>query len=372
MLHNCARQMVEGPEWLSFGVQSKTLVAKKIEMYKEQVIKYRRHYNQNLQEPVIVDTYALFPVTWLWPGWTIGELGDYQEPWNNVQKMLIKEFPRHALTFSSHPEREFTIPGVTGSSKHVFDQFWVKIKAVELLQNDDIDNKILGTLIGYAVGDALGARYVFSTACAAKKAVKRDTIHGRVGILGGGPYGLLPGQVTKNTELAVGNVLGKKREESGSLTMIPPIALINVHGDSVYEKYYPYKVYSYSIRDSCRVYYHAIRQAIHGSSRDVIWTSALEKADTEVVKKIIQDSKHSVGNNALQLAFYELLYTESFENSLIRTVTRGGDTNTNGCIVGALLGAFYGHSEIPEGWVDTIQNANNPNLKELALSVMRT
>jgi ADP-ribosylglycohydrolase len=53
---------------------------------------------------------------------------------------------------------------------------------------------------------------------------------------------------------------------------------------------------------------------------------------------------------AFQNAFTELLHATSFEEALVRTVGRGGDTDTNGCIAGALLGAVFGEARIPERW----------------------
>ncbi len=54
--------------------------------------------------------------------------------------------------------------------------------------------------------------------------------------------------------------------------------------------------------------------------------------------------------HALQNAFYELLHAASFEEGLVATVGRGGDTDTNGAITGALLGAAFGGAEVPLGW----------------------
>ena len=53
---------------------------------------------------------------------------------------------------------------------------------------------------------------------------------------------------------------------------------------------------------------------------------------------------------ALRLAFYHLLRTDSFESALIDVVNRGGDADTNGAIVGALLGALHGIYAIPLQW----------------------
>lgn len=54
--------------------------------------------------------------------------------------------------------------------------------------------------------------------------------------------------------------------------------------------------------------------------------------------------------HALQNAFFELLNAPSFEEGLVRTVGRGGDTDTNGAITGALLGAAHGAARVPLRW----------------------
>ncbi len=58
---------------------------------------------------------------------------------------------------------------------------------------------------------------------------------------------------------------------------------------------------------------------------------------------------------ALRNAVFQLRHARSFEEAVVDTVGRGGDTDTNGAIVGALLGAVYGLSGIPERWVRVIQ-----------------
>uniref|UniRef100_A0A8R1TWD8 ADP-ribosylhydrolase ARH3 n=1 Tax=Onchocerca volvulus TaxID=6282 RepID=A0A8R1TWD8_ONCVO len=58
---------------------------------------------------------------------------------------------------------------------------------------------------------------------------------------------------------------------------------------------------------------------------------------------------------ALQSAFYELLHGTSFTKSLIDAISRGGDTDTNAAIVGALLGARFGVDDIPVQWINTVK-----------------
>jgi ADP-ribosylglycohydrolase len=53
---------------------------------------------------------------------------------------------------------------------------------------------------------------------------------------------------------------------------------------------------------------------------------------------------------ALQNAFYRLRHAPSVEDGLVATVAAGGDTDTNGAIAGALLGAVHGEAGIPARW----------------------
>jgi ADP-ribosylglycohydrolase len=53
---------------------------------------------------------------------------------------------------------------------------------------------------------------------------------------------------------------------------------------------------------------------------------------------------------ALQNAFHELLHAPSVEEGVVATVRRGGDTDTNAAIAGALLGAVHGREAVPTQW----------------------
>ena len=54
---------------------------------------------------------------------------------------------------------------------------------------------------------------------------------------------------------------------------------------------------------------------------------------------------------ALQNAFFHLAAGTAVEPALIWTVAQGGDSDTNGAIAGALLGAADGRASLPVRWV---------------------
>jgi len=61
---------------------------------------------------------------------------------------------------------------------------------------------------------------------------------------------------------------------------------------------------------------------------------------------------------AFRLAFWELLHAPSFEVGLLDVVNRGGDTDANAAVAGALLGTFYGEQAIPEDWRRPVMEAS--------------
>lgn len=70
---------------------------------------------------------------------------------------------------------------------------------------------------------------------------------------------------------------------------------------------------------------------------------------------------------AFQNAIWQMLCAPSFEDALVDTVMRGGDTDTNAAICGALLGAVHGVGAIPARWKDAVLNcrpaAGDPGVK---------
>lgn len=57
---------------------------------------------------------------------------------------------------------------------------------------------------------------------------------------------------------------------------------------------------------------------------------------------------------ALQNAFYQLVHAPTLREGIVDTVSRGGDTDTNAAIAGALLGAVYGRNALPRQWTQMI------------------
>jgi ADP-ribosyl-[dinitrogen reductase] hydrolase len=133
-------------------------------------------------------------------------------------------------------------------------------------------------------------------------------------------------------------------------------------------------------QDAVRVLAAAIRSLILCPDPQIAYEVALKNAKTSIVLEHLEDARHrphpfpeveqengscSFENEipidylgiTLQIAFYHLLYSESFYDGVISSISLGGDTTTNAAITGALLGARFGAQSIPEQWKNTVENA---------------
>ena len=66
---------------------------------------------------------------------------------------------------------------------------------------------------------------------------------------------------------------------------------------------------------------------------------------------------------ALQNAFHALLHAPSLEEGVVATVRRGGDTDTNAAIAGALLGAVHGRRAVPAQWLQMLLSCRPHQLR---------
>lgn len=95
--------------------------------------------------------------------------------------------------------------------------------------------------------------------------------------------------------------------------------------------------------------FRAAEEWVRGAGAALLVREALEAARHDPP---LCDTRGSEGwvKIALQNAFHELLHAPSLEEGVVATVRRGGDTDTNAAIAGALLGAVHGRGAVPEQW----------------------
>ncbi|KAH7720151.1 ADP-ribosylation/Crystallin J1 [Aphelenchoides avenae] len=132
-----------------------------------------------------------------------------------------------------------------------------------------------------------------------------------------------------------------------------------------------------TVVEATEVYVQALASLIKGVKPEDVQEEAGQNVSSSLIRDILQRArqaptpvplangqftegdKRSVGyfGVALQSAFYELEHATDFASGLEDAVARGGDTDTNGCIVGAMLGARFGADAVPQEWIAAVKNA---------------
>ena len=271
--------------------------------------------------------------------------------------------------------------------------------------------RVLGGLFGVACGDALGGTLEF---------MSRDEIEREYGylrdIIGGGCWGLEPGEVTDDTMMTVavaegildnpedpvedigkhfiewyngkpkdiGNIIrialgeyirckdwmkssyyahlstGGRSAGNGSLMRCLPVALYYSDVDKMLE-----------ITESQSVLTHHDRK-----STDACWLNNLivhdylnEKPKVPVIRKhiekypeyekaflVLKDELEPTGYvvDTLICALWCFINTSSFEDAVCEAANLGGDTDTIAAITGGMAGVYYGYSAIPDRWKEKI------------------
>ena len=68
------------------------------------------------------------------------------------------------------------------------------------------------------------------------------------------------------------------------------------------------------------------------------------------------DEPSSIGYTlrAMTAGLWAFLNAGDLETTLLEAIRAGGDTDTNGAVAGAVLGAKFGASAIPERWIERL------------------
>lgn len=310
-----------------------------------------------------------------------------------------------------------------------------------------------GCLLGQLVGDSLGTTVEFESS----SRIRERYPDGLRDIIGGGPFDVLPGQVTDDSELALalartlvshgadldavarayvawcesgpfdigGTTLNAfhfppdshidaavvtaraeaynshpKKQANGALMRVSPLG--------IYGALLPAERLADLARADARLshptapcreasvaFTRAIAVAI-SEHADIprMYAAALAAVDTEIGHEsgvygwLIEAADptpptcdgHGIGwvKTSFLNAFFQLLHAETCEDGLIATVMAGGDSDTNACIAGALLGAAHGELDIPSRWRETVlacrtdrgATYQNADARELAIALL--
>ena len=83
----------------------------------------------------------------------------------------------------------------------------------------------------------------------------------------------------------------------------------------------------------------------------IAWTLAIPDA---IEERIAEERVSGHTYLCMQAALWCLDADATLEEALIRIVSAGGDTDTNAAVAGAVLGARYGASAIPQHWLECV------------------
>ena len=264
----------------------------------------------------------------------------------------------------------------------------------------EIRGRAYATLLGSALGDALGATVEFCT---------QSEIRAQYGVLckivGGGWLKLKPGEVTDDTQMSLciarslvavgwsppdiaerfaawfkswpvdvgntcrrgiaryinyGTVAGPFNEGdagNGAVMRVAPVALATLADGVLLERWaveQGHITHNHPLSDAACI---LIGRLIHmGCTGQPL--ECMQRAMGSVIAQFptfrftpFRGLSTAYVVDTMQTVLHYFLSTRSFEECLVATVNQGGDADTTGAIAGAIAGAFYGPTQLPSHWV---------------------
>lgn len=271
-------------------------------------------------------------------------------------------------------------------------------------------NKVLGSLVGFAIGDAMGATTEFMNSGAIREKYGQVTT-----ILGGGWLDLEPGEVTDDTQMMILVAESYNMSLKSSLTEHPltleecccrkftewymtnpkdigntiRTVISSCFGKSEEEwlKFSEQLNHNYPSRGNgslMRCLYPAILGDEEAAVAQGLLTHNNEEVSTYITSytRILQRNlnstvtshrgsaiiKHEPKGTA-EDTFINAVYWSSqgsFKEALIGAVNDGGDADTIAALTGGLAGAHFGFHNIPSEWVKKLNEESYTQLRELA------
>jgi ADP-ribosyl-[dinitrogen reductase] hydrolase len=276
-------------------------------------------------------------------------------------------------------------------------------------------DRAVGSLLGLAVGDALGATLEFTS---------RDSKAPVLDLVGGGPFDLKPGEWTDDTSMAlcladsliacggfnpedllsrfvlwwrqgansvngicfdIGNTTSaslrrfeqtgrvtagpedQRQAGNGSLMRLAPVAIFAAGDHSEAERLaelqsrttHPAPI----AHEACRLFARKLSLAICGAGKDEVllpveWTGSPEINDIArggwrgKDRDGISSSGYVV--HTLEAALWCIGQCDDFEDAVILAANLADDSDTVAAVAGQLAGAVWGHRSIPERWLETL------------------
>ena len=277
-------------------------------------------------------------------------------------------------------------------------------------QNTDVLTRAQGCLLGQLAGDALGSLVEFQP----PEQIRREYPDGVRELAAGGTWNTIAGQPTDDSEMALllarmlaehgrydsgearkayvfwlnsgpfdcgmtisSGLRGRPNPDSqanGAMMRISPLGIFGANHDLA-------RVAEWARQDAAITHPHpvcrqanalftmAIAQAVRtecdalelyrriaGWAEDMKVDGSLLGAIQGAAIAAPADYVHQQGwvLTAFRNVLWQLSHAQNLEEAVVNTVMRGGDTDTNAAICGALLGAVYGRDAIPAQWTECL------------------
>ncbi len=279
-----------------------------------------------------------------------------------------------------------------------------------MTSDDGLLSRAQGCLLGQLCGDALGAIVEFMDADQIRARYPEGVRH----LIASPVHKALPGQLTDDSEMALalarslvargefdtpsvrnaylawlesqppdagGTVLNgligmhnPGSQANGALMRVSPLGIFGArHSVDDVARWAEEEAAITHVHPVCQdasaLFAAAIAETIReGLTRDEVYARMLRRAKETRVDGPLLRVVHEASDRppaeyhesmgwvliAFQNALWQLLHAPSLEEALVDTVMRGGDTDTNAAVCGALLGAVYGRSAIPRPWEEAV------------------
>jgi len=326
---------------------------------------------------------------------------------SSLKGIAVSSSHDSATAYSTARADKSFVPCRTGQSRIGFGpaschpSMILRARQSEPEQVSTLLDHALGSFLGLAIGDALGATVEF---CTPREIAADYQVHNQM--VGGGWLHLKPGHVTDDTEmaLAISSALissggwnlpaiaesfvawmrnrptdigatcrrGICRYRNDKILSGPPSE--DEGGNGAAMRHLP--VVLANLGDEKLMIQRCIEQGhiTHNHPKSDAATAALAAMTRGLIlhgaqapcNRIARELVASIPNfefvpwpgrtsgyivDTIQTVFDGFFNSSSFEACLVRVVNRGGDADTNGALAGQLAGALYGAQQIPARWL---------------------
>lgn len=118
-------------------------------------------------------------------------------------------------------------------------------------------------------------------------------------------------------------------------------------------------------QSSCVLVNMAVLHLLRGGDKDAPWQHGMKfltPREKECWKRLpqlgsLQEKEIASGGytvHTVEAAFWSFVHSNSFEEAVDRAACLGGDADTVAAVTGALAGAHYGYSSIPQRWLEKL------------------